>query len=258
MVLEPSRDRTASAFGRMTLLQMTIHRGNTHRQSCTLPALHQRLHSCRDSGLSLLLGHGRAWENLIFLGRRFWVRPAAPQPPRCQDLVTQLVGSGALCLLNLQLILLVGRRGGVGFRKQFDHRCFCLVTVTLPAREKFPASSVQHMPAAPSSESCCALTVLKLYQWLHFTAWPGSSMLPGRCTHNAESQGCEEGPTTRPLGCSNLDILVGFLRSKFPLVCPNEAGGWDARRPPLSPSPDGTVCCSRRIPTCLPLLPPRV
>lgn len=40
------------------------------------------------------------------------MRPAAPQPPRWRDSVTQLAGSGALCLLNLQLILLVGRGRG--------------------------------------------------------------------------------------------------------------------------------------------------
>lgn len=60
---------------------------------------------------SQLPGRRSAWESLPCWGRRGWGRPAAPQPPRWQDSVTQLAGSGALCLLNLQLILLVGRAG---------------------------------------------------------------------------------------------------------------------------------------------------
>lgn len=91
---------------------MPIHVGDAHRQSCTLPVLHQKLHSCHEKGLSSLLpGHCSAWESLIFWDSRVWVRPVAPQAPRGQDPVMQLVGSGALRLLNLQLILLVGSGG---------------------------------------------------------------------------------------------------------------------------------------------------
>jgi len=49
--LERSCDRAGPAFGGTALLQVTIQVGDAHRQSCTLPALHQK---CHDQGLLLL------------------------------------------------------------------------------------------------------------------------------------------------------------------------------------------------------------